>query len=232
MIKHIEVIVTNVEEAILAEKYGATRLELIHGFELGGLTPNLELSREVCAAVTIPVNVMIRPQGNSFIFTEQDMTQSLHEIDFILEQTAANAIVFGTLDEKKQINFTQLEQIISHISGSSLGLTFHRAIDESYDTVASFRELAATYNNQIDRVLSSGGKATALDGAKELASMQLIAHNSNIKLLAGSGINPNNTAQLLSLTNVEEIHLGTGLRNDMHLAKEKFDALLKVLAQQ
>ena len=41
----IEIIVTNVEEAILAEQYGADRLELIHAFNLGGLSPALDLSK-------------------------------------------------------------------------------------------------------------------------------------------------------------------------------------------
>lgn len=226
MIKHIEVIVTNVEEAIAAEQYGATRLELIHGFDLGGLTPDLELARNVCNAVSIPVNVMIRPQGHSFIFSQTDMKTALNEVDFILEQTQANAIVFGTLDNNLHINTQQLEQIIQHISGSNLELTFHRAIDASYDVVKSFHELVTAYPNQVNRVLSSGGKPAALDGAVNLAKMQQIAINSPLKLLAGSGITPHNAAELIQLTQVEEIHLGTGLRINNTLAKDKFDQLI------
>jgi copper homeostasis protein len=53
----LEVIVTNVQEAILAQEYGADRLELIHAFTVGGLSPDKNLAQEVCSAVTIPINV-------------------------------------------------------------------------------------------------------------------------------------------------------------------------------
>ena len=47
----LEVIACSVEDAIEARRGGADRLEVISHFEVGGLTPPLELVREICQAV-------------------------------------------------------------------------------------------------------------------------------------------------------------------------------------
>ena len=86
----LEVIVTSKEEAIIAQKYGADRLELIHDFEHGGLSLRLELTKNVCESVTIPVNVMFRSQVSmDFDYTQADMSQMQKELDFIRDNTKA-----------------------------------------------------------------------------------------------------------------------------------------------
>ena len=223
----IEIIATNLEEAIGAEQYGANRLELIHGFELGGLSPQLELARDVCAAVTIPVNVMVRPHGESFIYTPQDMTTILHEIDYLLSNTKVSSIVFGSLTESNTINIKQLEAVIKLLENSGVGLTFHRAIDVSRDVVAAYQELQ-NYAPHLTRVLSSGGKDSAIDGSEQLAEMQ--QGSRGIILLAGAGITPDNAADLVRATKVSEIHLGTGVRTNGKLDQSKFEVLKNNLA--
>lgn len=222
-----EIIATNIEEAINAERYGADRLELIHDFELGGLSPQLELARKVCAAVNIPVNVMVRPHGESFIYTPQDMTTILHEIDYLLSNTKVSSIVFGSLTEYNAINFRQLESLIKLLETTSVGLTFHRAIDVSRDVVAAYQELQ-NYAPHLTRVLSSGGKDSAIDGSEQLAEMQQASRG--VILLAGAGITPDNAADLVRITKVSEIHLGTGVRTNGKLDQSKFEALKSNLA--
>src|SRR5688572_28325307 len=56
----LEVIVTSLEDALAAERGGASRLEIVSHLELGGLTPNFETVREICQCVAIPVRVMLR----------------------------------------------------------------------------------------------------------------------------------------------------------------------------
>ena len=217
----VEVIVTNVEEAITAEKYGANRLELIHAFDLGGLSPRLELSKEVCSAVSIPVNVMVRPHGHSFLYDIKDMQTILLEIDYLITHTEVNDIVFGALNEKNEVAFGQLEIIIKHIEKTKHGITFHRAIDESKDVFTAFRELH-NYKEFVKRALTSGGKETAMEGIDTIFQMQHFAENEGITVLAGSGIKPENARDLISKTRVKEIHLGTGLRTNGKLDQAKF----------
>lgn len=227
----VEVIATNLEEALLAEKFGAHRVELIHAFTDGGLSPCLELSREVCEALTIPVNVMVRPHGENFIYDQNDMYKINSEIDYLASKTKASAIVFGALNLANSIDYRQLELVLGLLDSSHLGLTFHRAIDVANDVVGEFMELQNYAGTSLQRVLSSGGADTALNGISNLASMQRLIKPSGggVKLLAGSGVKPINVIELLLKIQVEEIHLGTGLRVNNKLNDELFQQLFKNL---
>ena len=105
-----EVIVFNAHEAIQAEKGGATQLELVRDLELGGLTPSIQVVKEVVNAVEIPVHVMVRT-SNVYEHTDAEMKDML---DFIKEvrETDAAGIVWGSLDEDKKINVKQLKEIL------------------------------------------------------------------------------------------------------------------------
>jgi copper homeostasis protein len=219
----IEIIATNLEEAILAEQYGANRIELIHNFAEGGLSPNLQLSQAVCNAVKIPVNVMVRPHGRSFCYSHDDIRQIIDEIKFLREHTRANAIVFGALDSSDNVDTKLLETVIEH--KGHLGLTFHRAIDVANDTLTAYK--AIIKYPEIDLVLTSGGKNTALAGAEVIK--QMVELNApNCKVLAGSGITPDNALSLIKITGVSQIHLGTGARENNKLSATKFKKLISL----
>lgn len=215
-----EIIVTNLAEALLAESCGASRLELIHSFELGGLSPALTIIKDICDNVQIPVNIMVRPHGDSFIFNDNNMQSIFREIDYIATNTKASGVVFGSLTENKQINITQLEQVLKFLEKTELSLTYHRAIDESNDVVENFRILSRYINNGLKRVLSSGGADTAINGLGKLKLMQQIALSSSLILLPGSGINQTNIKFLLDNLSVHELHIGTGVRMNGKLDHE------------
>ncbi|MGX8707997.1 MAG: copper homeostasis protein CutC [Bacteroidales bacterium] len=59
----IESCCTSLDEARWAETRGANRIELCTDLSVGGLTPPRDLIREVVQALTIPVNVLIRPSS-------------------------------------------------------------------------------------------------------------------------------------------------------------------------
>ena len=220
----IEIIVTNLEEAILAEQYGADRLELIHDFSLGGLSPALELSKQVCAAVNIPVCVMIRPHGKNFIYDVDDIKQILNEINYLREHTNAYGIVFGALTSDSHLDTNLLKQVIAN--KGHLALTFHRAIDATNNPLTCYQELL-NYK-EIDLVLTSGGKATALEGAEVIKKMIEIGKKySYANILAGSGITPDNAQEIINCTGVTQIHLGSGVRTNNILDPEKFNNLLR-----
>ena len=219
----VEVIVTNVEEAVLAEKYGANRLELINAFELGGLSPTLELSQAVCAAVKIPVNVMLRPHGNGFIYNESDINQLIAELYYLKNKTKTNAIVFGALTTDGDIDIGLLQDVISH--KGHLKLVFNRAIDATANILKSFERLL-NYE-EIDTILTSGGMVTAIEGINVIHHMVKLARTFNFcKIMAGSGITPQNAKEIITATGVKQIHLGSGLRTHGILDKNKFDQLL------
>lgn len=70
---YIEFIATTIEDALLIEKSGADRIELVSALAEGGLTPSHALIEAVVNSVKIPVNVMVRPHSQSFCYTQNDL---------------------------------------------------------------------------------------------------------------------------------------------------------------
>lgn len=223
----IEIIATNINEAIQIEKFGGGRVELIDSFSDGGLSPNLKLSKAVADAVSIPVNVMVRPHARNFCYDHNDWRIIESEIDYLLSNTKINGVVFGVLDDKGKIDTKGLERMIRLVDGKG-EITFHRAIDESIDPVLAFKELQ-NYGRAISNVLSSGGMPTAIEGRFNLRKMQDIKLADGAKLLPGSGVNPSNALDLVSYLNVEQLHIGTGVRKDNLLHEVLFRSLLQVV---
>ena len=226
----IEIIVTNFVEALRAVEYGASRLELIHDFIDGGLSPQFELAKQISKAVDIPVNVMVRPHARSFVYSIKDMQIIHQEIDRLLTYTNTNGIVFGSLMEDHTVNLKQLEAVLRQLEGTGCELTFHRAIDAAFDPLDSFKILQ-NYGNLIARVLTSGGAATALDGLPILLKMQESRTKNGAIILPGSGINPQNALQIACQISSKELHLGSGIRHNGVLDMELFKLLFKNLIE-
>lgn len=121
----IEVITDSKHDSIIAEQVGAHRIELITGYQEGGLTPSYGLIEGVCQSVTIPVNVMIRPHSRSFCYTEEELKMMAQDIK-ICKELGAAGVVFGAITEDKRVDEHALNYLISATKG--LDITFHRAL--------------------------------------------------------------------------------------------------------
>jgi copper homeostasis protein len=82
---------------------------------------------------------------------------------------------------------------------------------------------------KLNRVLTSGGEASAIDGMQKILLMRKNSESSAISIIAGSGINHVNARSLVDYTGVNEIHLGTGVRHNGELDKSLFKQLLTSL---
>lgn len=201
----LEVIATTLSEAIDIEKYGGNRIELVTGISEGGLTPSLALINQVCDSVSIPVYVMVRPHGKSFVYNEDDAKVIIDDVKAI-SKTNAKGIVFGALNEDLTIDEQLLASVIE--AKGNLKLTFHRAIDKSIDLFKSF-DIIKKYD--VERILTSGGKDRAIDALDELTKLKALADTANIKILVGSGINVKNVQEFLAF---DEVHIGSGVKFD------------------
>jgi copper homeostasis protein len=194
----LEVCVESVESAIAAERGGAHRIELCSNLANGGITPSAGLIAAVRQAVRVPVHVMIRPRGADFCYTEYEF-QAMRRDILMAKQLRCDAIVFGALDPDGNIDTHHTQQLVG--LSAPLPVTFHRAFDMSADLFASLKALQDT---GVSRVLSSGGKQTAPEGAETLQA--LISAAGKLTIIAGSGIDEGNVADLLRRTGVREIH--------------------------
>ena len=70
----------NLKSAIIAQENGADRVELCAEMKEGGTTPDFEITKQARKELTIDLNVMIRPRGGDFVYTNAEFEQMKAEI--------------------------------------------------------------------------------------------------------------------------------------------------------
>ena len=180
-----EACVETLEEASLAWKRGAHRIELCSRLDLEGLTPPVDIVRKVCSEISIPVMVMIRPRPGDFTCTDEELDVFKEQIAEAGEAGAAG-VVFG----------------LAKWAGS-LDVTFHKAIDRLDDPAEGVRILKKVKG--ITRILTSGGKETAELGAHVIQDMRKAAEGL-ITIVAAGRITSENRMHIASLTGARELH--------------------------
>jgi copper homeostasis protein len=203
----LEVIATTVADARAAARGGADRLELVTAMGEGGLTPSIGLIEAVCAAVSIPVNVIVRPHSRSFVYDADDYAVMLRDVR-AAKDAGANAVVIGMLNKSREIDLEGLKRVVDAADG--LPITFHRAFDEARDLHEAFGVLLGF--ETITNVLTSGGKSSVLHAEAEIRSLVQRAAGSRCTVLAGAGLTVDAVAGFARTTQVEAVHFGSGVR--------------------
>lgn len=177
---------------------GADRIELCSALELGGLTPSPALLWSA-TRFGVPVHAMIRPRAGHFMLDPREVALMVDDIRLMRDLGAAG-IVVGALLADGTLDRAALEAF--RTAAGDTALVLHRAIDRTPHPIAATeqaRELG------FDKVLSSGGARTAAEGAITLACM-VAAAGEKLAVIAGSGIRPENIAELVDKTGVREVH--------------------------
>ena len=194
----LEIAVSTPAEAIAAVQAGADRLELSAGLELGGLTPSLGVFEQVRERVEVPVWVLLRPRPGGFQYSEDELTAVLRDADHFMNAGAAG-LVFGALDGHHRVPEEACRRVIAAAPGR---VAFHRAFDFAADSHSIVEQVIAL---GFVRVLTSGGRERAADGAGVIA--ELIARAAGrIAIMPGGGVRPQNVADLIRATRCAEVH--------------------------
>jgi copper homeostasis protein len=196
----LEACVATLEDALHAQRCGADRIELCSDLSVGGLTPSLELITACMNALTIPIVAMVRPRGGNFVYTLAEIAEMRTTIGRI-KQAGVHGVVLGALTECGQVDIELTKKLVE--LAKPLSVTFHKAIDDTPDPVESAVRL--TQIPGIQRVLSSGGKTTALQGANVLRKMQS-ALEQRINVIAAGKITNLNLRQVHAAVRAEEYH--------------------------
>jgi copper homeostasis protein len=197
----IEVCVDSVASAIAAERGGAGRVELCSNLLEGGVTPSAGLIELVRARTSIGLQVMIRPRGGDFCYTPEEFETMRRDI-IAARKLGADGVVIGILDANGSVDIECTLELVE--LARPLSVTFHRAFDMSADL---FRALESVCVTGADRLLTSGGKKTALQAVEQIARL-VEAARGRIVILACGGINHHNAASIIEQTRVKEIHVG------------------------
>ena len=195
----IEICTTSLSSIINAQDAGANRLELCENYLVGGVTPNIEFFEKSLEVSKIPINILIRPRGGDFIFSNLEIDRMFESIKKF-EKYNISGFVVGFLDNKNQLNNTLLSEFRSATDGYEL--TFHRAFDYLVKQEESLEQLI---ENKFDRILCSGSKIDSEKGLSNLNYLNSLALD-KITIMPGGGINTNNF-KLFKNAGFNEIHL-------------------------
>ncbi|MDD3534635.1 MAG: copper homeostasis protein CutC [Candidatus Cloacimonetes bacterium] len=195
----LEVCVDSLESALIAQEAGADRIELCSALELGGLSPSAGLIRRVRAALDIDIHVLIRCRAGDFCYTDAEIETMLYDADYA-KNCGVNGVVFGALNPDGSVDGYSLGLI--RTASAPLPITFHRAFDFCNDP-SFYIKYIKDYN--VDRVLTSGTCATALEGVGWIQHLIESAPD-GIKVMAGGGINSQNALELVEKSGVQELH--------------------------
>lgn len=187
------------ESARRAQLGGAYRIELCAGLPEGGTTPSYGEILATRRAVDIQLNVIIRPRAGDFLYSPLEVEAMLSDIQ-MARQLGVDGIVVGCLTPEGEVDKPLLRRFVEASAG--LPVTFHRAIDVCRDPARALEDIIEA---GCARVLTSGGKATALEGAETIAQLVRQAGD-RIIIMPGAGVTPENIAELAHRTGAREFH--------------------------
>ena len=197
--KKIEIACFNHVSALIAQNAGADRVELCADMSVGGTTPTIEIIKQAREYLTIDLNVMIRPRGGNFVYSELEYKQMKSEIETI-KKRGVNGFVFGILNEDKTINIEQNKVLVE--LAKPLPCTFHRAFDEVLDYKQA---LEGVISCGFSTILTSGTFPNVMEG-KEVLKQLVIQANNRIEIMPGSGLRSTNISALDEMVNANWYH--------------------------
>lgn len=196
-----EVCANSITSALAAQEGGAVRVELCDNLIEGGTTPSpgqISVARKL---LHIQLFVLIRPRGADFLYSDVEFETMLADIQYCID-AGVDGIVTGVLKADGTVDVPRSSQLLKLAKDAGLGTTFHRAFDMCVDQSQALEEIIAM---GYDRILTSGGKSTALEGARHIADLVKQAAG-RIIIMPGSGVTEINAGDLVTFTGATAIH--------------------------
>lgn len=199
----IEICANSFESALAAMEGGADRVELCSVLQVGGVTPSYGMIKSCKNELrNIEINVLIRPRYGDFCYNRYEVEEIKQDITLCAD-LGVNGVVIGALTPEGEVDMELCEELIELARSYNLSVTFHRAIDRAANI---YRALDDIIKLGVDRVLTSGGEQSAIEGAITLFEMVIQAAG-RVNIMAGSGITPKNVRRLVQESGVPEVHL-------------------------
>jgi len=198
----VEVCAEDIESAKIACRAGADRIEVCSALDIGGVTPSLGAVRStqrIASSHGVHVTVLIRPRSGDFVYSPQEIEIMIDDIK-TFKALGIHGVAIGAINGSGRIDTIAMQRMI--LAAEPLEITFHRAFDfleqeikESIDVLADLR---------VNRILTSGRRASACQGIDMIRSAQELARD--IVICAAGGINTLNVQEIgTSFANMNSI---------------------------
>lgn len=197
----VEICTGGYSDGLIAYRAGAKRIELNSALSLGGLTAQIGDLVLLKKETDLQVMAMVRVRDGGFFCSEEEHQAMLENARMLMEN-GADGIVFGYLQKDRTIDVEKTREMTELIHQYHKTAVFHRAIDLTPDLLEATRLLSQAH---VDRILTSGGKGTALEGKNVIRAMQS-TYGESVQIMAGSGVNADNVKELIRDTGVSQVH--------------------------
>ena len=174
-------------------------MELCAGIPEGGTTPSYGMIRSARECISIALNVIIRPRGGDFLYSEEEINEMLYDIR-VAKELGADGLVFGCLLPDGSVDKVNMARLME--AAGDTPVTFHRAFDHSSDPMQALEDIIEL---GCARILTSGCRPTALEGAGLLAKLVEKAGDRLI-IMPGCGVKESNIAEIARLSGAREFH--------------------------
>ena len=217
----LEIAAVTFDDAIYAQDGGADSIEISHDLSVGGLTPSFDLVRRIRDALTIDVNVMVRPHARDFTYTDREIGRILDDATR-MAQTGINGVVFGALTPENRLDLALIARVAQ--ASAPLPVTVHRALDFSDDPEGALASLIGI----APRVLTSGPAATAWEGRAALAQW-VGAFGHQLSFVVSGGLKAEQIPEMLATVRAQEYHFGSAARTNGVIEVDKVRGLRKLV---
>ena len=195
----LEIAANSAGSALAAQAGGAGRVELSGNLDEGGTTPSYGVTALVRERLRIPLFVLIRPRVGDFLYEEFELEAMRRDIQ-ACRQLGCDGIVIGALNADGAVDVATCRELIAE--AGAMNVTFHRAFDVARDQKQALQDVISL---GCQRIITSGARASALEGADLLATLVRQAGH-RLSIVVGSGINADNLAELIKRTGAREFH--------------------------
>lgn len=197
----LEVCANSATSAVAAQEGGAVRVELCENLKEGGTTPSHGQILVARKLLHIKLYVLIRPRAGDFLYTDLEYDIMMAEIRYCIE-AGCDGVVIGILKPDGTVDKERCLEMVRLAKQSGLGVTFHRAFDMCNDLYQALEDIIEI---GCDRILTSGGKSSAIEGVNVLNHLVEKAAG-RISIMPGAGVSESNVADLVHFTKVTEVH--------------------------
>ena len=196
----LEICLDSVASAVAAEAGGAARVELCDNLMEGGTTPSEGMIRVVRKRIEIGLQVIIRPRGGNFCYSEDEYAVMAADVRRAKE-LGADGIVVGMLNADGTVDRDRCARLRE--LAYPLNATFHRAFDVSVDGDAALETVIAL---GFDRILTSGLAPTVWQGLDRLTHLVNTAGD-RIIIMPGGDLTEDTIGRCRAATGAREFHM-------------------------